>query len=479
MVASCVWKSSLLLLAQLLLVDGVLDEVDKKCEGAIECLHHTECEPYKEATKQMNLLPKPSCKLKEARHELKGRVCNKAEQGVCCSPCTLGQVCIPQKDCQSFTEEKLKLRNLDKDSSEFASVRENLVKRICDPATKTVCCEKESRCTSAIAQVQSLGLERSKSCDPANGSCLPQLGKCGLAGGEQRIVGGQDALLGEFPFTALLGKKTKRKVARFGGLVVDKYIYTCGGTLINRRYVITAAHCHHLTDKENQINLVRLGEYELTEHRRPDCSGDFCLDDPQEFDIKPEDVVRHPDFEEESDGRVINDIALIRLPKLAKENQAVKLACLPIDATVAARELNVPDIREGLVSFRPTVVGWGKNVTGEKLSGVREKVGSAIQQKLALPVLSHSECSRRYVEPRPDQICAGGEEGKEFCSGDSGGPLYMKHVIEGTKESAGHDNSKPWYLVGIVSFGTCGKANPGIFTRVESFIPWIQKTISD
>ena len=76
----------------------------------------------------------------------------------------------------------------------------------------------------------------------------------------------------------------------------------------------------------------------------------------------------------------------------------------------------------------------------------------------------------------------------------------MKHVIEGTKESAGHDNSKPWYLVGIVSFGTCGNANPGIFTRweifihrltgdqasqnllyprVESFIPWIQKTISD
>ena len=46
----------------------------------------------------------------------------------------------------------------------------------------------------------------------------------------------------------------------------------------------------------------------------------------------------------------------------------------------------------------------------------------------------------------------------------------MKHVIEGTKESAGHDNSKPWYLVGIVSFGTCGKANPGIFTRWEIVI---------
>ena len=43
----------------------------------------------------------------------------------------------------------------------------------------------------------------------------------------------------------------------------------------------------------------------------------------------------------------------------------------------------------------------------------------------------------------------------------------MKYVIDGTKESAGHDNSKPWYLLGIVSFGTCGKGNPGIFTRWE------------
>ena len=423
MVASCVWPLSLLLLAPLLAVDGLLEEVDGKCEGTIECLHHTECESYKKASEQKNALPKRSCKRKEATQWLRGKVCNKAEKGVCCSPCALGQVCVPQDDCQSFTEEKDKLTTLDKDSSEYRRTRENLVKRICDSASRTVCCEKSSRCISADPINLSLGSEGSKSCDPSNGSCLPEVGTCGIAGTEHRIVGGEDALPGEFPFTALLGRKTKRKIRK--NLEVDQYIYTCGGTLINLRYVVTAAHCHHPTDKGNQINLVRLGEYEVTDHRRPDCSGSgnpfgdgkpFCLADPQEFDIKPEDIIRHPDFEEESDGRVINDIALIRLPKLAEENQAVRLACLPIDATVAARELNIPDIREGLVSFRPTAVGWGKNLTEEKLSGVREKVGSAIQQKLALPVLSKSECSRRYLEPRADQICAGGEEGKEFCT---------------------------------------------------------------
>ena len=117
MVASCVRKLSLLLiLAPLLHVDGALEEVDREGGGAMECMHHTEWEPYKEASKQMKLLPKPSCKLKEARQELKGRVCNKAEQGVCCSPCALGQICTPQKDCRSFTEEKSKLTNLKKRS---------------------------------------------------------------------------------------------------------------------------------------------------------------------------------------------------------------------------------------------------------------------------------------------------------------------------------------------------------------------------
>ena len=62
------------------------------------------------------------------------------------------------------------------------------------------------------------------------------------------------------------------------------------------------------------------------------------------------------------------------------------------------------------------ILGWGKKVVNNDLQGFRERVGSSIQQKLALPVLSKSECGRRFREPRPDQICAGGEEGKGFCA---------------------------------------------------------------
>ena len=54
--------------------------------------------------------------------------------------------------------------------------------------------------------------------------------------------------------------------------------------------------------------------------------------------------------------------------------------------------------------------------------------------------------------------------------GDSGDPLLMQYVREGRNTSALDFNSKPWYLLGIVSFGTCGEDNPTIFTRFKIHI---------
>ena len=53
----------------------------------------------------------------------------------------------------------------------------------------------------------------------------------------------------------------------------------------------------------------------------------------------------------------------------------------------------------------------------------------------------------------------------------------MRYVIEGQKKSAYYDNSKPWYLLGIVSFGTrrCGNGNPAVYTRQALRIPFVRK----
>jgi len=466
--------------------DARLKEVERECGGKSECVHFSECEPYKKALEQKMLLKKPSCELKEAREDLKGRVCNKQEQGVCCTPCSLGQDCIPEKECPSFLEEKEKLTTLDRGSQEHRSILEKLSQRICDKEAHTVCCETTSRCSKSAPLLLTLpsSVERPKkrdSCDPANGSCLPGPERCGLAGAEDcgdlclRVMNGRDAEPAEFPFTALVGKKTMhRDWSQTHMSPQTRYVFFCAGTLINLRYVVTAAHCH---PQGRQIDLVRLGEYEVTDGKRRDCTDEFCLEDVQDFDVKPEDIIVHPQFRRKSKGGFTNDIALIRLPKPAEENLAVRVACLPINPTLAAADLNLPNIQDGLSSSFPTVVGWGFTDANAKFHGEKVKVGYSVQQKAKLRVLSGCECSKRFLQPKPDQICAGGENGKGFCKGDSGGPLLLKYQRDARDKFAVDYNRKPWYLLGIASFGSCGENDPGIFTRTENFIPWIQKII--
>lgn len=68
-------------------------------------------------------------------------------------------------------------------------------------------------------------------------------------------------------------------------------------------------------------------------------------------------------------------------------------------------------------------------------------------------------------------ICAGGSEGKDTCTGDSGGSL-VKHISDGT--------SSNWFLVGVTSYGykDCGtEGRPGLYVRITSYMDWIVENI--
>ena len=87
-----------------------------------------------------------------------------------------------------------------------------------------------------------------------------------------QVFGGEATKLQEFPFATLL-------VQVHNG----RKVYSCGGSLINRRYVLTAAHCIGRT-AETKPKFVLLGEYDQSSEC--DCIDNLCAPLPQEVNCK-------------------------------------------------------------------------------------------------------------------------------------------------------------------------------------------------
>jgi secreted trypsin-like serine protease len=135
-------------------------------------------------------------------------------------------------------------------------------------------------------------------------------------------------------------------------------MFGCGSSLINNRYVITAAHCVNTDDipRRYQPTLVRLGEWDTSTDQDCDTSRGTqdCVDEPVQ-DIAIERIVVHERYRK-SDKNVHHDIALIRLRQPARYNFYVSPICLP--QTDSLR-------RKNLVDSVATVAGWGITEDGK------------------------------------------------------------------------------------------------------------------
>lgn len=217
-------------------------------------------------------------------------------------------------------------------------------------------------------------------------------------------------------------------------LMYNKKFY-CGGSLINSKYILTAAHC--IDGFSRQKITVR-----LLEHDRGTDSESTVI----ERNVSK--IIRHSGY---NDRTFNNDIALLKLDHEIPFGDEMRPVCLPPRGKSFTNH-------EGLVT------GWGVKSQGG--------VTSPVLQEVKVPIMSNSECKKtKYGSKRitDNMMCAGYPDGKkDACQGDSGGPL---HVINGTV----HD------IVGVVSWGEgCARPGyPGVYSRVNRYITWIGKNTAD
>uniref|UniRef100_A0A671LV79 Trypsin-2-like n=1 Tax=Sinocyclocheilus anshuiensis TaxID=1608454 RepID=A0A671LV79_9TELE len=253
------------------------------------------------------------------------------------------------------------------------------------------------------------------------GLCLPgslcQLDVCGQAPLNTKIVGGEDATAGSWPWQVSI------QSTAFGG-------HFCGGSLINKDWVLSAAHCFQSSLGTIRIYLGRQSQ-----------SGS----NPNEV-LRTASVINHPDYYDLTHD---NDIALLKLSSSVTFTNYIKPVCLAAAGSKFA------------AGTETWVTGWGA-LQSEGLSP--DKL-----QEVMIPVVSSSDCDDAYGGGiTSNMICAGllNEGGKDSCQGDSGGPLVTR-------------NGSLWIQSGVVSFGIgCADPRyPGVYARISQYQDWITSTI--
>ncbi|XP_075384206.1 mastin-like [Tenrec ecaudatus] len=241
------------------------------------------------------------------------------------------------------------------------------------------------------------------------------------------IVGGHDASAGKWPWQVSLWAYSGQD---------DYWMLKCGGSLIHREWVLTAAHCVFQKRLEPRHFRVQVGQV------RPFESNVFQ---------KVIEIVPHPNYNPARRGEGGGDVALVKLAAPVVLSDRVKLVALSHPG------FSVP------AGTKCWVTGWGDIKFNVHLPEPYQL------QEVAVPIVDDLVCSQQYSKVGKailkDMLCAG-SSGRDTCQGDSGGPLVCSW-------------KGSWLQVGVVSWGEgCGSpAFAGVYARVPYYHHWIGRYV--
>ncbi|XP_026320263.1 trypsin, alkaline A-like [Hyposmocoma kahamanoa] len=234
----------------------------------------------------------------------------------------------------------------------------------------------------------------------------------------QRIVGGSLTTINQYPFG----------VALLYSAAQTTFWQSCGGSILNQRSVLSAAHCTVGTGNVPGRWRSRVGS------SFANSGGAVHL---------TAQIINHPQYNPSTEN---NDITILRL---SSNIQYVGGTVAP--SSIAGANYNLGDNQV------VWAIGWGRISSG----------GAASEQLRHVQIwtINQAVCSQRYgtrgISITANMLCSGWLDvgGRDQCQGDSGGPLLHNNIV-----------------VGVCSFGL-GCADPffpGVNARVSTASNWIQ-----